>query len=679
MKKIKSQLKQSITLALIIFIISCSKNNDPIPQTTLTACITLPSGTLSTGQSLLFTSCAKATSYVWDFGDGKTSTVTVDTVRHTYQSAGTFTVKLTVSNTSQSASTTKSVGIVQSQSTGTSGCSTHTGVITKNETWASGCHIISGSLYIDQGVTLTIMPGATVKLASGALIQTATIYNSPGASSIVANGTSTSPIIFTSNATSPAPGDWGNIVVYQSNAQASFQYCIFEYGGGQDNVGSKFPMLNAQGGGSVSIANCEFRYSANYAVEVDNSSKLTLFTNNYIHNISNYAMHLPGSTAGSIGTGNKITSKGVLVTIDPISVNVEWTGLTCPYVPEGNLYIGSSTGNTLTLDAGVKLAFQSGTSLIPYQSSSLYTLITNGTASNPVIFTALDSTAGWNSIPLGKAASSNTYFRYTNFYNPAAAGALLSTSGTLNMENCSFKGNTSTNLLLSQGAQFGVFQNNDFGASKNYSIMLYDQGNIAALVNNTYSGNKNVYVYLNGNNITSDYTWPALPVYYYLPANIYVGNATSLATLTIAPGTKFLLDGSIIVGELYSSNGPVTNVNGALVAVGTSSNPIIFQSNSATKSDIGLIMLEGTGVNTVNGSGLGSNTALQYCQVNGNGVQVGIAIYNVENSTTNTFPTISNCTITNCSQYPIYYDNVSYPNISNNTYTGNGTNAPFHN
>jgi RHS repeat-associated protein len=95
------------------------------------------------------------------------------------------------------------------------------GTVASNATWtaAGSPYVVSGEVAVSNGATLTIAPGTVVKFNPGAGIQ---VY---GSSTLVANGTSTNPIVFTSikddsaggdtnrdgTATVPAPGDWRGV------------------------------------------------------------------------------------------------------------------------------------------------------------------------------------------------------------------------------------------------------------------------------------------------------------------------------------------------------------------------------------------------------------------------------------------------------------------------------------
>lgn len=75
---------------------------------------------------------------------------------------------------------------------------------------AANDYMINGSLIMANGTTLTIPAGMTIPaLAAGSDVY---IAISQGAK-IVANGTSTSPIVFTSSSSTPSAGDWGGIII----------------------------------------------------------------------------------------------------------------------------------------------------------------------------------------------------------------------------------------------------------------------------------------------------------------------------------------------------------------------------------------------------------------------------------------------------------------------------------
>lgn len=86
------------------------------------------------------------------------------------------------------------------------------GSITSNTTWkAANKYIIEGFVYVDNGATLTIEPGTIIKgdkLTKGSLIV------KPGAK-IMAEGTATKPIVFTSSQPKGSRnyGDWGGIIL----------------------------------------------------------------------------------------------------------------------------------------------------------------------------------------------------------------------------------------------------------------------------------------------------------------------------------------------------------------------------------------------------------------------------------------------------------------------------------
>jgi len=98
------------------------------------------------------------------------------------------------------------------------------GTISTNTTWtkAGSPYIVTGSITVK--TILNIEPGSEIKFEKGTGF---TISSG----SLIAKGTQISPIRFTSNAASPAPGDWSGIYFGSYTKEATLEYCTVEYGG----------------------------------------------------------------------------------------------------------------------------------------------------------------------------------------------------------------------------------------------------------------------------------------------------------------------------------------------------------------------------------------------------------------------------------------------------------------
>lgn len=103
----------------------------------------------------------------------------------------------------------------------------HSGFISADETWdANGIHILKDRVVVQEGVTLTIAPGAIIKGEAGAGVNASALVIARGAK-INAAGTAAQPIIFTSIADeiqlgekagnnldeASAKGFWGGVII----------------------------------------------------------------------------------------------------------------------------------------------------------------------------------------------------------------------------------------------------------------------------------------------------------------------------------------------------------------------------------------------------------------------------------------------------------------------------------
>ncbi|MBI5440547.1 MAG: right-handed parallel beta-helix repeat-containing protein [Deltaproteobacteria bacterium] len=107
-------------------------------------------------------------------------------------------------------------------------------VIQANATWPR-CdlpYLIEGEIAVvsSAGATLTLQPGVTVRFGPGASLRMGG-FGSAERGVLVARGTPTAPITFTSDVSSPAPGDWRGLYLYQPSGGVYnvLEYCIIRF------------------------------------------------------------------------------------------------------------------------------------------------------------------------------------------------------------------------------------------------------------------------------------------------------------------------------------------------------------------------------------------------------------------------------------------------------------------
>jgi len=100
------------------------------------------------------------------------------------------------------------------------------GIIRTSQTWRKDFIFrLRGYVYVTDGATLTIEPGTKIvsnKDSAGVLV----IYKD---AKIIADGTATNPIVFTSNESSPAPGDLGGVIL-AGQAKGNNNHSVMEGG-----------------------------------------------------------------------------------------------------------------------------------------------------------------------------------------------------------------------------------------------------------------------------------------------------------------------------------------------------------------------------------------------------------------------------------------------------------------
>ncbi len=148
------------------------------------------------------------------------------------------------------------------------------GPITANRTIPAGDHRILGNVIVNPGVTLTLAPGAIVKVAAGYKLQVA--------GSLLAQGSATQRVAFGSAAFSQAKGEWFGIEVL-STGSVTLNYTRIE----NATYGVKFA------GGQGTVTHSLIRFCT-YGLYVEANSKPSITQGNEITS-NDYGVYVKGN------------------------------------------------------------------------------------------------------------------------------------------------------------------------------------------------------------------------------------------------------------------------------------------------------------------------------------------------------------------------------------------------
>ena len=185
------------------------------------------------------------------------------------------------------------------------------GMVSSDETWAAvdSPFVITGNVLVATGATLIIEAGAVVKF-SGA-------YSLQVNGTLVARGTASANITFTSSQSSPSAGDWDNIQFFDASIDADFggatpasanytsgsilEYVIVEYGG-TDSDGAIALDTSAP-----LISNAIIRNNSGAGIYVDKAPSSFTVTNS-TSTYNGKGIHFPYANGGNITlSGNAFT------------------------------------------------------------------------------------------------------------------------------------------------------------------------------------------------------------------------------------------------------------------------------------------------------------------------------------------------------------------------------------
>ncbi len=549
----------------------------------------------------------------------------------------------------------------------------HSGEISADETWhASGNpHIIDDDVYVDNNATLTIEPGCVVKFTSGTELYCGN--NSAGA--IVAAGTPSATILFTSNNASPAPGDWSRIGFYDHTmSNTRFAHCMIEYGG---TAGANGGELYVQNNRAARVDSCTIRKSGDYGIVCyATGSSFASLTGNAVITCAKYPIDIYPNDIRVIDPTNTLTGNTTDgIWVEPgvggnaVTASETWGNFGVPYILSADVEVAGPSGPVLTIVPGTTIELTADVELY-CGNTDAGAISAVGTAANPIIFTSARSSRSpgdWSDIGLYAGTTINTRFSYCTFEYGGTTGSnngevYIDGNRNATFDHCTIDKSGDFGIVChSSGSCPSGIHNCTITTCARYPIDIYpnDIGIIDAT--STWTGNTNEGIWVEpgvgGNAVVNDATWWALGVPYCLSSDVEVAGPTG-PILTIAPGVTIKLASDV---ELYCGNSDPGNIN----AAGTAASPITFTSLLASPApgswkDVGFY------------SGSGVDSRMEYCTVAYGG---GDQFYNGDLYLDNVPASmdLQRCTFSNSAGYGIYLDGPSYPDSSqletNNTFS----------
>jgi hypothetical protein len=279
-------------------------------------------------------------------------------------------------------------------------------------------YIIDHELDIDGN--LTIEAGTTFKFeASGWIV--VGYYSS---TTFIAEGNSTSPITFTSNAASPAAGAWQSITFdTHTLSNSKMNYCIVDYAGSNTDHGA----VNLYGTTKIAFNNNIIRNCGSYGIEANSYEEpgFVSFTNNTINSCANHVIIISSKHLPDLGTPNTLEAaagKGIEVTGHAnYTTAVTWKKQTADFYVSGECDLD---GN-ITFEAGSKFLFvDDGFFYFGYYSTTILTAV--GTSTNKITFTTAASSpaaGAWRGLVFDVNIASNSALTYCAFHYTGYADA----------------------------------------------------------------------------------------------------------------------------------------------------------------------------------------------------------------------------------------------------------------
>ena len=267
-------------------------------------------------------------------------------------------------------------------------------------------YVIDGRFYVEGNALLTVEPGVTIMFAS--TVSGITVEENAGLRMV---GTADKPITLTGPTNNQNIGAWDDVVVNSNRSDNQFEYVNFINGGSYGEV--------VEINGKLSMKHCMINGATNYGVFVGGS--FSAFENNTIKNTKCPVLLTNQLQVNNLGAGNTYTSNtNNMIEIDDYwldedNMTVTYSNQGVPYYLKAGLHVDNNAIAKVNAGVAFVMAYEQSVSV---NTNAL--LQVNGTASQPVVFRALNNEPGyWNGIEITTTRQTNggSYLTYCNIQN----------------------------------------------------------------------------------------------------------------------------------------------------------------------------------------------------------------------------------------------------------------------
>jgi len=397
-------------------------------------------------------------------------------------------------------------------------------------------YVVTESIAVHSGGTLTVRPGTVVRFEEGAGLA----VRSDG--SLVAEGSCQDPVVFTGTASQR--GHWGGIA-FDGAGGNRLSYCVVEYAGAEfEAVAPDRAGVVAGAGATLSIEHSSIRNNSGFGIGFGDDVTITNLTDNVVTENTLGAAVATHRSARALAPANDFTGNDVnLVHVAPGGsipggTSHTWSALEVPYRVAGDVTVQGE----LTIRPGNTVSFAEGSSL--QVDGELFAI---GSAEDRIDFTATDQQRGhWSGIGIsGRGSLAHCTVEYAGGRPLAGTGHRanvgIGSGARATLENCTLRRSDGYGLAVGQAAEISGFTGNSLTGNRDGGAAV--PSSVVHLLgdSNEFSGNGEsvVEVAVTGPIRGGERrTWPAIDARYRIEDSL-----TVQGTLVLEPGTTLAFGG----------------------------------------------------------------------------------------------------------------------------------------